>query len=81
MKKIGFYAKTNRSDNLLHIETDGAIVNVHVGLTNSEGRPVTRVDVIPDDASRGGDMSGQIWEIPAEDGNGVTRVVGRDNAR
>ena len=32
MKRISFYADTNRSGNLLHIETDGCVVNIQVGL-------------------------------------------------
>lgn len=75
MKRVTFYADTNRSGNLLHIETDGAIVNIHVGLINNEGKQVTRVNVIPDNASRGGDGTGRLWDIHPDDGNGVTRVV------
>jgi hypothetical protein len=48
MKRMSFYAKTNRSGNLLHIETDGCIVNIRVGLHDAEGREVTSVQVIPD---------------------------------
>lgn len=61
MKTIQFYARGNRSGDILHIETDGCIVNIHVGLTDGEGRRVTRVDVLPEDESRGGDASGYIW--------------------
>jgi hypothetical protein len=54
MKRITFHAKTNRSGNLLHIETDGCIVNIRVGLHDVDGRQVTNVQVIPDDyADRG----------------------------
>lgn len=48
-------------DRLLHVEADGCIVNIHVGLTDLKGRHVTRVDVIPDDERRGGDADGFIW--------------------
>lgn len=76
MKTITFYADSNREpDNLLHIETDGCVVNIHVGLHDSEGRAITRVDVMPDGESRGGDGMGNFWEIHPEDGNGVSRVV------
>lgn len=75
MKTIRFYADSNRSENLLHIETDGCVVNIHVGLTNSDGQKITRVDVLPEDASRGGDGEGRIWEIDPDDGVGVARVV------
>jgi hypothetical protein len=53
MKRVEFYAATNRSGNLLHIETDGCIVNIRVGLADADGRPVTRVDILPDDKLRG----------------------------
>lgn len=75
MKTITFYSATNRSDDVLHIETDGCVVNIHVGLTNAEGQAVTRVDVQPDDNSRGGDGMGNVWEIAPNDGNGATRVI------
>lgn len=75
MRVITFYAKRNRSGNLLHIETDGCIVNIRVGLTDDQGRTVTRIDVIPDSEESGGDGHGQPWEIHPEDGNGVTRVI------
>ena len=48
MKRISFYAKGNRSGNLLHIETDGCIVNIQVGLHDTDGRQVTSVRVSPD---------------------------------
>lgn len=55
MKRITFYAGRNRSGNKLHIETDGAIVNITVGLRDSAGRRATSVQVSPDNyAERGG---------------------------
>ena len=71
MKRESFYAKTNRSGNLLHVETDGCVVNVYVGLTDAEGRQVTRVDVSADGESRGGDGQGRIWL-----GNGSVGIDG-----
>lgn len=48
-------AKRNRSGNLLHIETDGCIVNIQVGLHDVDGRQVTSVRILPDNyAERGG---------------------------
>lgn len=60
MKTIQF-GRRNRSGNLLHIEIPGAIVNIHVNLRDRDGREVTRVDIIPEDASRGGDEEGRYW--------------------
>jgi len=80
VKTITFYAATNRSGNLLHIETDGCIVTIHVGLHNTEGQQITRVDVLPDGETRR-DNQGNTWEIHPEDGNGVTRVVRRAPVR
>lgn len=71
MKSISFYAKGNRSDNLLHIETDGAVVNIRVGLTDAEGHQVTSVQIIPDDESRGGDGNGNTWY---QDGSRIIRL-------
>jgi hypothetical protein len=48
MRRLSFHAEGNRSGNLLHIETDGCIVNVYVGLRNEQGKQVTRVAVLPD---------------------------------
>ncbi len=35
-------------DKLLHIETEGCIVNIRVGLQNTEGQEVTSVEVLAD---------------------------------
>lgn len=35
-------------DKLLHVEAEGCIVNIQVGLHDDAGRKVTRVDIIPD---------------------------------
>jgi hypothetical protein len=35
-------------DPLLHVETDFGIVNIHVGLHDADGNPVTAVTIIPD---------------------------------
>jgi hypothetical protein len=70
MKRIEFYAGDER-DNTLHIETDGCIVNIRVGLHDTEGRKVTRVDVSPEDESRGGDADGRIWR---QDGARIIRL-------
>lgn len=56
MKRIQFY-NTNRSDNLLHIETEGCIVNIRVNLTDVGGRAVTNISVIPDR------QKGEEWEV------------------
>jgi len=60
-RRVGFYSVVGEP-RTLHIETDGAIVNITVGLHDVDGRPVTRVDTLPDDESRGGDEHGRIWE-------------------
>lgn len=61
MRTVQFYSGTNRSGNLLHIETDGAVVNIRVGLHDSDGRKVTSIEVLPDDEHRGGDGEGRVW--------------------
>lgn len=47
MKRISFY-NTNRSDNLLHIETELCIVNIRVNLHNIHGDEVTSIEILPD---------------------------------
>ena len=61
MRRIRFYAGRNRSGNVLHVETDGAVINVSVGLEDAAGRQVTTISISPDDESRGGDGSGRTW--------------------
>lgn len=60
MRRIEF-GKRNRSGNLLHVEAPGCIVNIRVGLTDAEGREVTRVDVLPEDETRSPDPDGYYW--------------------
>lgn len=62
-----FYAGKSGKTKTFHIETDGAIVNITVGLADREGHLITRVDVTPDDASRGGDGNGRMWVRPEGD--------------
>jgi hypothetical protein len=47
MRIISFY-KNNRSGNVLHIETEGCIVNIRIGLRNMQGKEVTSVEVLAD---------------------------------
>lgn len=40
---------TERSkDNLLHVETEGGIVNIRVGLSDGKGRKITAIEILPD---------------------------------
>ena len=71
-QNVNFY-DDGRGVKTLHIETDGCLINIRVGLTDAEGRRVTRVDVSPDDESRGGDGSGDLWH--AVDGPIGGRIV------
>lgn len=52
-------AKKLHSGNLLHIEAEGCIVNIHEGLHDSHGRAVTYVEIIPDDHY----MGERIWRL------------------
>lgn len=60
-KRAAFYAR-RCGPQTFHIEVDGAIVNIMVGLETRNGRQVTRVDIIPDDERRGGDSDGRVWK-------------------
>lgn len=68
MKRETFYADRNRSGNLLHIETDGCIVNIQVGLRDADGRRVTSVRVSPDNYAEPGGK----WVV---DGSRVVQLL------
>lgn len=70
MKRVSFYDGPRNKNKILHVETDGCIVNIHVGLTDADGHKVTAVKVIPDDESRGGDGEGRMWH---RDGDRIIR--------
>lgn len=57
----------NARDKLLHVETDGCIVNIRVGLTDSEGRSVTSVEILPDG------YAGEEWTLDGTVNNRVIR--------
>lgn len=40
--------RVSHKKGILHVETALGIINIHVGLTDSEGRSVERVEIIPD---------------------------------
>jgi hypothetical protein len=61
-------------DNLLHVETDGCIVNIRVGLTDTQGRRVTSVEVIPDN------YAGEEWHLDGTENNRVVEGPSRKPA-
>ncbi len=44
-------------EKLLHIETEGGIVNIRVGLHDTEGKAVTHVEILPDQGK------GEEWDL------------------
>ena len=55
---------------LKHIETDGCIINIRTGLSDRKGRPVTSIEIIPDDY-----FSGEpIWRLRGTRNNRVVRL-------
>jgi hypothetical protein len=76
MRRICF-SRRNRSDNLLHIEIPGAVVNIRVNLHDHEGREVTRIDILPDNEHRGGDPEGRMWDVDSNSDGTVTRLIRR----
>lgn len=60
-------------DPLLQISTDGGIVNIRVGVRDSQGRRVTPIEVLADDAS----LEDTFWHL---DGYENTRLVHIDPA-
>lgn len=75
MKRIRHGAQAR--DKLLHIEGDGCVINVRVGLTDNQGRRMTSVQVIPDAEENGGDHEGRTWTV---DGALNTRII-RDHEK
>lgn len=61
MKRIAHGARSR--DRVLHIEADGVLINIEIGLADVEGHRVTAISVSPDDASRGGDGEGRLWVV------------------
>jgi hypothetical protein len=76
MKRVEF-SNRNRSDNLLHVEIPGGIVNIRVNLHDREGREVVNIEIIPDDQRRGGDGQGRIWDVDSNEDGTVTRLIRR----
>lgn len=37
-----------RRDGVLHVEVEGAIINVREGLTNDKGKSLTHIEILPD---------------------------------
>jgi hypothetical protein len=71
MKTISWYpprSPRGMNPNILHVEAEGCIVNVEVGLTDANGRRITCVTVIPDH------QTGGEWDA---DGMTGVRVIER----
>ena len=47
MKSISHF--NTARDKTLHIETEGAIVNIRIGLNDPDGHEVTHIEILPDD--------------------------------
>lgn len=67
MKRVSFF-NSNRSGNLLHIETEGAVVNIRVNLHNNEGQQVTAISIIPDRA-------GEKWSFAEDTTTGEISLI------
>lgn len=76
MKRLTF-SNRNRSADLLHIEVPGGIVNIRVNLRDDQGREVTRVDILPENEHRGGDIEGRMWDVNSNSDGTVTRLIRR----
>lgn len=73
MKTISHHInKRNPDNNLLHIETEGCIVNIRIGLTNSEGKNVTSVEILPDQIEKN-----DYWDLVGTINN---RIIKRQNS-
>lgn len=58
---------------LTHIEVEGAIVNIREGLHDRLGRPVTSIEIIPDDHYVGE----PIWRLRGTRNNRVVQLKKR----
>ena len=47
-KTVSFYTNKREDMRTLHIETEGCIVNIRVGLHDRLGRKVTSIKILPD---------------------------------
>ncbi len=74
MKTVVHNSKSR--DPLLHIEAEGCIINVRVGLRDSGDHPVTSIQIMPDK------YHGESWSLPDYDpkqyGQGVNVRVRKD---
>lgn len=60
--RVVLHAPASGETASLHVEMDGATVDLTVGLTDHQDRPVSRVDVALEDGTRGGDRHGNVWQ-------------------
>lgn len=75
-QRVSFFQEDAHAEpKTLHIETEGAVVNITVGLTDDEGRTVTRIAANVDDESRGGDGQGRIWTVADANEHGLRLVA------
>jgi hypothetical protein len=73
VRRISF-TKRNRSGNILHVETDMGIINIHVGLTNMDGCPVEHISI---QADTGVQVEPGTWSrLNDKEGIGV-RLIGK----
>jgi hypothetical protein len=70
MKSVVFTSSKRNKHDTLHIETDGCIVNIRIGLTKDNGRKCTVIEVLPDDCK------GEEWDL--ECGSTFTRIIERN---
>lgn len=49
MKTVTFHRGPRNRHDVLHVETDGCIVNIRPGLSDTDGHQVTSVEIIADD--------------------------------
>lgn len=69
MKSVVFTSSKRNKNDTLHIETDGCIVNIRIGLNKDDGRKCTVIEVLPDQ------YKGEEWDL--EVGSQFTRIVER----
>lgn len=71
---VGYSFPSGGKERLLHVEAEGCIVNIRVGMHDPEGREVTVVEVIPNDYPTRNDTWGAI--LPMADTRDAKPGVG-----
>lgn len=69
MKTVSF---TGKGVKILHIETEGCIVNITINLSNDKGESVTHIEVLPDR------YCGEEWRLAENSPHNIRVIEGKE---